>query len=219
VALLRRVEYLSKFSPAPSTNPASFGGQLVERMAARVMVFFMRHASLVRPLSSAGKVQLAKVLSPPHTFPTMRPAVATAHACVIWPCALLMGQISAEALMVRVLELESCGGRQWAIDSVVSAEGLYNGECRRAQDIAELEAAVAENLVPLEAVGPPHRALRAFRPLLFLDTAALPDSLLLQALPPSVVLHHLYSRSPPALQSPHAHSGFSPAQVPIHASL
>lgn len=81
------------------------------------------------------------------------------------------------------------------------------------QDIAELESAVAENLVPLEAVGAPHRALRAFRPLLFLETPALRGSLLLQALPPSVVLHHLYSRAPPALQSPHSRSGFSPAQV------
>ncbi len=63
--VLCSVEYLSKFSPAPSTNPGSFGGQLVERMAARITVFFMRHASLVRPLSQAGKVQLAKVYALP----------------------------------------------------------------------------------------------------------------------------------------------------------
>ena len=81
------------------------------------------------------------------------------------------------------------------------------------QDIAELEAAVAENLLPLEAVGAPHRALRAFRALLFAPTAALVDSLLLPALPRSTVLHHLYSRAPLALQSPHSRSGFSPAQV------
>lgn len=85
--------------------------------------------------------------------------------------------------------------------------------CGAAQDIAELEAAVAENLLPLEAVGAPHRALRAFRALLFAPTPALADSLLLPALPRSTVLHHLYSRAPPALQSPHSRSGFSPAQV------
>lgn len=56
-----RVEYLSKISPAPASNAGSFGGALVERMAGRILVFFMRHASLLRPLSQAGKVQLAKV--------------------------------------------------------------------------------------------------------------------------------------------------------------
>ncbi|CAL8469379.1 g8920 [Coccomyxa elongata] len=136
---LCRVEYLSKFSPPPSSSTASFGGALTERMAGRILLFFMRHASLLRPLSQAGKLQLAK-------------------------------------------------------------------------DIAELEAAVAENLLPLEAVGAPHRALRAFRALLFAPTPALADSLLLPALPRSTVLHHLYSRAPPALQSPHSRSGFSPAQ-------
>ncbi|EIE21637.1 hypothetical protein COCSUDRAFT_30131 [Coccomyxa subellipsoidea C-169] len=136
---LCRVEYLSKFSPPPSSATASFGGALVERMAGRIVLFFMRHASLLRPLSHAGKLQLAK-------------------------------------------------------------------------DIAELEAAVAENLLPLEAVGAPHRALRAFRALLFAAAPAPGDSLLLAALPRSTVLHHLYSRAPPALQSPHSRSGFSPAQ-------
>lgn len=59
-----RVEYLSKFSPSPSSPGASFAGALVERMAGRILVFFVRHASLLRPLSQAGKVQLAKVGSP-----------------------------------------------------------------------------------------------------------------------------------------------------------
>lgn len=56
-----RVEYLSKFSPPPSSSTASFGGALTERMAGRILLFFMRHASLLRPLSQAGKLQLAKV--------------------------------------------------------------------------------------------------------------------------------------------------------------
>ena len=59
------VDLLSKFSPSPSPGSAaaaaSFAGALVERMAGRVLVFFVRHASLLRPLSQAGKVQLAKV--------------------------------------------------------------------------------------------------------------------------------------------------------------
>jgi len=72
---------------------------------------------------------------------------------------------------------------------------------------------VAENLLPLEALGAPHRSLRAFRALLFAPTPSLGESLLLAALPPSTLLHHLYSRAPPALQFPHSRSGFSPAQV------
>ena len=59
--ILRRVEYLTKFSPSPSSASASFAGALVERMAGRILMFFVRHASLLRPLSQAGKVQLAKV--------------------------------------------------------------------------------------------------------------------------------------------------------------
>ena len=82
------------------------------------------------------------------------------------------------------------------------------------QDIAELEAAVAQNLMPLDALGSPHRLLRAFRSLLFLDVHALAQQpAVAAALPPSLLVDHLYSRAPPALQSPHTRSGYSPAQV------
>lgn len=42
-------------------------------------------------------------------------------------------------------------------------------------------------------------------------------SLCLKTLEPFVgmqVLHHLYSRAPPALESPHVRSGLTPTQVP-----
>lgn len=81
------------------------------------------------------------------------------------------------------------------------------------QDMAELESAVADNLLPVDAIGAPHRVLRAFRPLIFLSTPEVATSLLVSAVPPSMVLHHMYSRAPEALQSPHARSGFTPAQV------
>ena len=57
-----RLEFLSKFSPVPSPHVPSFAAALVERMAQRVLAFFVRHAALLRPLSQAGKLQLAKVL-------------------------------------------------------------------------------------------------------------------------------------------------------------
>ncbi|KAJ0113684.1 hypothetical protein Patl1_01435 [Pistacia atlantica] len=77
-----------------------------------------------------------------------------------------------------------------------------SGKLRLARDMAELELAVGQNLFPVEQLGAPYRALRAFRPLIFLETSQLGASPLLQDLPPSVILHHLYSRGPDELQSP-----------------
>lgn len=59
--MLLRSDYLLQFQPAPSPQVPSFVSALTERMACRVLVFFVRHASLVRPLSNDGKLRLAKV--------------------------------------------------------------------------------------------------------------------------------------------------------------
>ncbi|KAJ9521259.1 hypothetical protein QJQ45_022970, partial [Haematococcus lacustris] len=55
-----RAEFLSRFVPVPSPAVPSCGTVLAERMAARTLVFFVRHASLVRPLGQVGKLQMAK---------------------------------------------------------------------------------------------------------------------------------------------------------------
>lgn len=128
-----RSEFLSRLLPS-STNAATAGteticSRLVRNMASRVLIFFIRHASLVRPLSESGKLRMAR-------------------------------------------------------------------------DMAELELAVGQNLFPVEQLGAPYRALRAFRPLIFLETSQLVSSPLLHDLPLSVILHHLYSRGPEDLQSP-----------------
>jgi hypothetical protein len=81
------------------------------------------------------------------------------------------------------------------------------------QDLAELEAAVGQQLLPLEQLGGPARALRAFRRLLFAEPGELEGGPLLQEVPRPDLLHHLYSRAPPALQSPHIRSKLTPAQV------
>ena len=81
------------------------------------------------------------------------------------------------------------------------------------QDMAELEACVGQNLWPLEQCGPPFRAIRALRPLLFVDTAALPTSPLLRELPAAAAAHLLYQRAPAGLQSPLTRAGLTPAQV------
>lgn len=129
-----RREFLSRLLPSSSTKSASTGSEtistyLARQMASRVLMFFIRHASLVRPLSESGKLRMAR-------------------------------------------------------------------------DMAELELAVGQNLFPVEQLGAPYRALRAFRPVIFLETSQLEASPLLQDLHPSVILHHLYSRGPDELQSP-----------------
>ena len=60
--LLYRQEQLGKFSPAPwgTGGTGTFVGALVQRMASRVLLFFVRQATLLRPLSHAGSLQLAK---------------------------------------------------------------------------------------------------------------------------------------------------------------
>lgn len=131
-----RAEFLSRL------RGDSLCAALVRRMAVRVLVFFVRHAALVRPLSEAGKLRLAR-------------------------------------------------------------------------DMAELELAVGQNLLPVEQLGAPYRALRALRRLIFLDTALLAGSPLLQELPASAVLHHLYSRGPPGLQSPAERSSLTPLQYSL----
>uniref|UniRef100_A0A7S0R0D9 Conserved oligomeric Golgi complex subunit 5 helical domain-containing protein n=1 Tax=Pyramimonas obovata TaxID=1411642 RepID=A0A7S0R0D9_9CHLO len=89
------------------------------------------------------------------------------------------------------------------------------GKLRLAKDMAELELAVGQNLFPVEQLGAPYRSLRAFRPLLFLDTAQLLTSPLLKEMPTSVVLHHLYARAPAELVSPHKRADLSATQYSL----
>lgn len=131
-------EFLSRLSPQASMSADLPSRQLTRQLVARLLVLFVRHASLIRPLSEKGKLRLA-------------------------------------------------------------------------QDMVELELAAAM-LHALDGVGAPYRALRAFRPLLFLDTAAMAASPLLQELPPSVALLQCYSRAPADLASPHAQAGLSAAK-------
>ncbi|KAF6152472.1 hypothetical protein GIB67_035540 [Kingdonia uniflora] len=140
-----RSEFLLRLLPSSasiSTNSETICTRLVRRMASRVLIFFIRHAALVRPLSESGKLRMAR-------------------------------------------------------------------------DMAELELAVGQNLFPVEQLGAPYRALRAFRPVIFLETHQLGASPLLQDLPPSVILHHLYSRGPEELQSPVQRNKLTPVQYSL----
>ncbi|XP_058070815.1 conserved oligomeric Golgi complex subunit 5-like [Magnolia sinica] len=142
-----RTEFLSRLLPSSLTHSANTSSEsicmrLVRKMASRVLIFFIRHAALVRPLSESGKLRMAR-------------------------------------------------------------------------DMAELELAVGQNLFPVEQLGAPYRALRAFRPVIFLEISQLGESPLLQDLPPSVILHHLYSRGPDELQSPLQRNRLTPLQYSL----
>eukprot|EP00271_Cylindrocystis_brebissonii_P008357 TRINITY_DN22545_c0_g1_i1.p1 TRINITY_DN22545_c0_g1~~TRINITY_DN22545_c0_g1_i1.p1 ORF type:complete len:876 (+),score=237.99 TRINITY_DN22545_c0_g1_i1:407-3034(+) len=146
-----RAEFLSPLVPQISVSAASaltagvdepICTGLARRMASRVLLFFVRHAALVRPLSEAGKLRLAR-------------------------------------------------------------------------DMGELEFAVGQHIFPVEPLGPPYRALRAFRPLLFLETNQLASSSLLQDILPSAILHHLFSRAPPELESPLRRNNLTPARYSL----
>jgi conserved oligomeric Golgi complex subunit 5 len=60
-----RIDYLSHFVPQPTPNMPSFASQLCQRLAARALSFFVRHAALVKPLGESAKLQLAKVCPMP----------------------------------------------------------------------------------------------------------------------------------------------------------
>ncbi|KAG6774426.1 hypothetical protein POTOM_021779 [Populus tomentosa] len=141
-----RTEFLSRLLPssasATTAGTETICTQLVRSMASRVLIFFIRHASLVRPLSESGKLRMAR-------------------------------------------------------------------------DMAELELTVGQYLFPVQQLGPPYRALRAFRPLIFLETSQLGASPLLQDLPPSVILHHLYTRGPDELESPLQRNRLTPLQYSL----
>ena len=81
------------------------------------------------------------------------------------------------------------------------------------QDMGELEAGVGQALYPLHGLGLPFSMLRALRRLMFTETADILDSPLLRELPASTLLHHLYSRAPASLPSPHVKHSLTAAQV------
>ncbi len=53
---------------------------------------------------------------------------------------------------------------------------------------------MGQHLHPLEQLGAPYRAVKAFRALLFTPAAGIAANPLLAELPPSLTLHHLFSR-------------------------
>lgn len=101
--------------------------------------------------------------------------------------------------------------RHWSlIDTLDESTSL-----RLAADMAQVELAL-EQLQTLAGtkiseLGASYRAMRAFRPLLFLDTEDVGTAEVIgQSLPYIIVLQHLFSRGPKGLKRPHELAGWSP---------
>lgn len=142
-----RSEFLSKLLAGSTSAVTPLSGEsisagLARKLASRVLLFWVRHAAMVRPLSESGKLQLIS-------------------------------------------------------------------------DMAELELVVGQSLFPVEQLGAPYRAFRAFKPLVFLETSEFASCPLLQELPPTVILHHLYTRAPVELESPMKRTKLTPQQYSL----
>ncbi|KAG2171368.1 hypothetical protein INT43_009029 [Umbelopsis isabellina] len=88
------------------------------------------------------------------------------------------------------------------------------GKLKLAADMAQLEFAVSQFLsdhgVTLDQIGDGYKALRAIRPLLFLDTSQLSAAHHTANVPAIILIHHLIGRSAPSsLPLPHKHHHMS----------
>ncbi|GAA5906661.1 hypothetical protein JCM5296_006448 [Sporobolomyces johnsonii] len=116
--------------------------------------------------------------------------------------------------------------KEWALDlarftvqtfllhaSIVQPLG-ESGKLKLTSDVTSLEFAVSQYLaaqgLALSSMGDQFKALRAFRPLLFLDTPSLLVPSQTPDIPALILLHHLLSRS--SLPLPHKQHGWSEAE-------
>ncbi|KAF8070306.1 Golgi transport complex subunit 5-domain-containing protein [Lyophyllum atratum] len=127
-------------------------------------------------------------------------------------------------IKAEVLNKFSLGeaGRAWVtsiVKFVMRTFVLHSGKLRLTSDMAELEFALSAFMVEnpqskrggdLETIGDEYRALRAMRPLLFLDNSMLTVPERTTGLPPLIVLHHILVRSPMPL--PHNLHGWQEAE-------
>ncbi|XP_022783449.1 conserved oligomeric Golgi complex subunit 5-like isoform X1 [Stylophora pistillata] len=84
------------------------------------------------------------------------------------------------------------------------------GKLKLAADMAQIEFAVGPLCHKVSDLGKSYKLLRSFRPLLFQTSEDIVNNPALgESLPHSVVLHHLFSRAPNELKSPHEVAGWS----------
>ncbi|KAL0956119.1 hypothetical protein HGRIS_002286 [Hohenbuehelia grisea] len=121
-------------------------------------------------------------------------------------------------------------GREWVVDIVKYVIRTFvlhisiakplgeSGKLQLTSDMTELEFALNAFMIEtgqkrggdLENLGEEYHALRAMRPLLFLDNVQLTSEKATSGLPPLIVLHHILVRSPVPL--PHGLHGWQEAE-------
>ena len=198
-------------------------GPAVERVRAAYL-------SIADPLLAAIRREVSALLGRMHRVDYSRdadPAGANPLVAGANSSSAYMAELADKLALVRdeVLGPFRVGelAREWALDlarlaarlfvlhaSLVSPMGEL-GKLKLTQDATALEFAlsqgVAQHGLSLAALGDPFRALRAFRPMLFLALAELTDGARTGALPELVVLHHALSRG--GLRLPHQARGWS----------
>lgn len=91
-----------------------------------------------------------------------------------------------------------------------------SGKLKLAADMAQFEFALAPLFlgtgISAAELGKSYKALRAFRPLIFLETSQVTAAHHRAGLDAIYILHHLFVRASPELQLPHSRAGWSPLQ-------
>ncbi|KAL5507113.1 hypothetical protein ACEPAH_6569 [Sanghuangporus vaninii] len=110
--------------------------------------------------------------------------------------------------------------RSFVLNASIAKPLGEGGKLQLTSDMTELEFALSAFLAEgdsqskrgarLDVIGEDYRALRAMRPLLFLETNMLSSPTQTTGLPPLIVLHHILVRSP--LPLPHTLHGWSEAE-------
>ncbi|ELR14443.1 golgi family protein, putative [Acanthamoeba castellanii str. Neff] len=85
------------------------------------------------------------------------------------------------------------------------------GTLKLAGDMAQMELALAP-IHPLKDLGGPYKELRALRPLIFREKDQILGSPELESLSMTTAMHHMFSRAPEELLSPHVRAGWSIAK-------
>lgn len=193
-----RAEYLVRFAPPPAPGGApSAAAQLCERTAGRLLAYFVRHATLLRPLPPPAKLQLAKDLAELQAAvgQALWPleALGPAVRCLRGFRALLFvddAALDAAAAPLRDLPLSIALHHLFSrcvVFGVVVAHDLRHSFCCGVLLCAASSGA--------QVIHPPW-PLRIFLP----DPSSPPPS------------HPQTHRLPPSIQAPHERSALTPVQ-------
>ncbi|KAF9047312.1 Golgi transport complex subunit 5-domain-containing protein [Panaeolus papilionaceus] len=187
--------------------------------------------SVMNPLSSAIRREIGAIILKLHRIDFSKPMDANAG---MGGTSLYIKELTDKMAFIKneIVGRYSLGdyGRNWVIaivQHIIRSFVLHisivcplgeSGKLQMASDMTGLEFALSSFLAEsqnkrggsLESIGKEYRALRAMRPLFFLEDKELASSSHTAGLPPLIVLHHILVRSPIPL--PHKLHGWQEAE-------